>query len=341
MTTRFHNQNWWYSGIKTDRSLPVITAVLAVIALIGLTYSVESRADSFNLENEHTLRDQGGRIISVKQPFQRIISLYGAHTENLFSLGLEAEIIGVSRHEAYPSAVVTKKVFSYRDDPEKFLAARPDLVLIRPMIARGYPQFVQRLEKSNITVVSLQPANVSEMFVYWQILGALTGKRAQAERLTANFKKAAAELRSLTENLPVQKQVYFEAIHSKMKTFTPDAMAIFALETAGGVNVAGDAKQVRQTNIAAYGKEHILAKADRIDVYLAQYGAMNRPTVEMIKKEPGFSAIRAVKNNEIYIIDEMIVSRPTMRLLTGIYEIGSKLYPDIFTPQVKNKIQFN
>ena len=66
---------------------------------------------------------------------------------------------------------------------------------------------------------------------------------------------------------------------------------------------------------------------------------MNRPTIQMIKKEPGFSAIRAVKNNEIYIIDEMIVSRPTMRLLNGIYEIGSKLYPDIFTLQIKNKIQ--
>jgi iron complex transport system substrate-binding protein len=310
----------------------------AVIALFGLAFSADSRADSFDLKNAHTVRDQGGRIISVKQPFQRIISLYGAHTENLFSLGLEAEIIGVSRHEAYPPAVVTKKVFSYRDDPEKFLAARPDLVLIRPMIARGYPQFVQRLEKSHITVVSLQPANVREMYVYWQILGVLTGKRARAEGIIVNFKKTAAELRSLTENLPLKKQVYFEAIHSKMKTFTPDSMAIFALETAGGVNVAGDAKQVRRTNIAAYGKERILAKADRIDVYLAQYGAMNRPTVEMIKKEPGFSAIRAVKNNEIYIIDEMIVSRPTMRLLTGIYEIGSKLYPEIFTAQIKNTV---
>ena len=57
---------------------------------------------------------------------------------------------------------------------------------------------------------------------------------------------------------------------------------------------------------------------------------MNRPTVAVIKEEPGFKVIKAVKNNQIFIIDEQIVSRPTLRLLQGIYEIGKILYPDIF-----------
>ena len=115
-----------------------------------------------------------------------------------------------------------------------------------------------------------------------------------------------------------------------MKTFAPGSMAIFALQTAGGINVAQDAEPVRRTNIAAYGKERIMSHADRIDVYLAQFGEMNRPTVDMIRNEPGFNAIKAVRNDEIYLIDEMIVSRPTLRLLDGIQEIGSTLYPDAF-----------
>ena len=117
-----------------------------------------------------------------------------------------------------------------------------------------------------------------------------------------------------------------------MKTFAPDSMAAFALQAAGGINVAADAPRVRQTNIAAYGKERILAKADQIDVYLAQHGVMNRPTIEMIRNEPGFGVIKAVQENEIYLIDEMIVSRPTMRLIDGIVAIGRSLYPDIFHP---------
>jgi iron complex transport system substrate-binding protein len=254
----------------------------------------------------------------------------------LFSLGLDKEIIGVSPHENFPDRALTKPVFSYHDDPEKFLAARPDLVCVRPMIDRGYPQFVTRLEKSGIAVVSLQPATVSEMFEYWKILGVLTGRPTQASEMISHFQNISSNLEALTSSKAVKKRVYFESVHSKMKTFSPDSMAIFALETAGGINVAGDAKSVRNTNIARYGKERILSRAAQIDVYLAQFGAMNRPTVAVIKEEPGFNAIKAVKNNQIFIIDEQIVSRPTLRLLEGIHEIGKILYPDVFdTYQLK------
>ena len=57
---------------------------------------------------------------------------------------------------------------------------------------------------------------------------------------------------------------------------------------------------------------------------------MNRPTVSIIKKEPGFNIIKAVALDQIYIIDEKIVSRPTMRLLEGVYKIGKYLYPEVF-----------
>jgi iron complex transport system substrate-binding protein len=178
--------------------------------------------------------------------------------------------------------------------------------------------------------VSLQPGTVNEMFTYWEILGRLTGKRNHARRMISQFKSSNAEFKELTVSKSHKKRVYFEAIHNKMKTFTPHSMAIFALESAGGINVASDASAVRNTNIASYGKERILSHAANIDVYLAQYGAMNRPTVEMIKQEPGFNVIKAVATDQIYIVDEKIVSRPTMRLLDGIYEIGTYLYPAIF-----------
>jgi iron complex transport system substrate-binding protein len=274
--------------------------------------------------------DQAGREIAVKRPFKRIISLYGAHTENLFSLGLTAEIIGVSPHEDFPPQAADKPVFSYHDDPEKFLAARPDLVLVRPMIDRGYPKFVSMLEQTGATVVSLQPATVGEMYTYWEILGILTGKRDQALRLFSRFEHTVSALKNVADARLDKKQVYFEAVHSKMKTFTPDSMAIFALKAAGGINIAADAEAVRNTNIAYYGKERILSHAGEIDVYLAQYGAMNRPTFGMIRNEAGFQIIKAVKQDRIYIIEEQIVSRPTMRLLEGISRIGRILYPADF-----------
>jgi ABC-type Fe3+-hydroxamate transport system substrate-binding protein len=312
----------------------IIFRLLIMVAIYGLSISGAS-ADQFRVEAPNLIVDQSGRKIVINAPYCRIISLYGAHTENLFELGLAKQIIGVSRHEDYPSQALKKPVFSYHDDPEKFLAARPDLVLVRPMIDRGYPQLMSRLEKSGITVVSLQPGNVEEMYVYWHILGTLTGRQDRALKMVANFQQAILEFKALSASISIRKNVYFEAIHGKMKTFSPDSMAVFALETAGGINIAADAIAVRNTNIAYYGKERILSHAAQIDVYLAQSGTMNQPSISLIKNEAGYQTIKAVHYNQIYIVDERIVSRPTYRLLDGIAKIGEILYPEVFDTKAR------
>ena len=268
--------------------------------------------------------------VLARAPYNRIISLYGAHTENLLALGAVDQLIGIDGQSVQQPGVKGKPVFSYHDDPERFLAARPDLVLIRPMIERGYSRLVQRLERSGIRVVSLQPTTVDQLEGYWRLLGELCGKASQADDMHRSFETAVLKFKGLSAQVKSPQRVYFEAIHTKMKTFTPQAMATFAVETAGGVNVAADAPVRENNNIAVYGKERLLSHAAEIDVFLTQQGAMNQVPVETIMAEPGFSAIKAVKAGRVFQVNETIVSRPTLGLLKGIYRIGCLLYPDIY-----------
>jgi iron complex transport system substrate-binding protein len=303
---------------------------MLLIALGATVPPAKAEQADFRLGADGTVIDQAGRELPPRPAFTRIISLYGAHTENLFALGLDTAIVGVSPHEDDPPAARTKAVFSYRDDPERFLAVRPDLVLIRPMIDRAYGQLVRRLEQSGCNVVSLQPTAVAQLPVYWKILGQLTGRQAEAAGMWTRFDTAVTAFRALAARIEAPKRVYFEAMHRQMRTFAPGAMAIFALETAGGINVAADAQVRPNNNIALYGRERILAHAHEIDLYLAQVGVMNKVTREEIKSAPGFGVIRAVAADEIHLIDEKRVSRPTLRLLEGIYRIGRRLYPEQF-----------
>jgi iron complex transport system substrate-binding protein len=296
--------------------------------------STAEAAEPFALRGQKTVIDQAGRRITVQQPFTRIISLYGAHTENLFALGCGPKVIGVGRHETFPPAALKKDSFSYHEDLERFLAARPDLVLVRPMIDRGYPELIQGLERLGVTVVSLQPRTVKDMFLYWRILGRLTGTATRAETMVSDFTSCLKGFHDLNSRIRDPQKVYFEAIHSKMKTFAPDSMAIFTLTSAGGINVARDARTIRETNIAAYGKERILSHAREIDVYLAQKGPMNQVDRATIRNEPGFQSIKAVRRNRIHILPEGVVSRPTMRLLKGIVSIGRILYPHLYTQEL-------
>lgn len=311
------------TGVFHVKARTLLTGITGFV-LLGVLCLLSTEAGAV------TLVDQGGRHITVDKPFTRIISLYGAHTENLSFLGLDREILGVSRSDSHDKRFSSKPWFTYHDDPEKFLGARPDLVLVRPMIERGYPGLIQRLERSGITVASLQPATVEEMYGYWIALGILSGREERAARMVADFQHQVAVYRGLTRGVTPKKRVYFEAIHSRMKTFTPGSMALFALEAAGGINVAGDALSSRGTNIGNYGKERILSHGKEIDVFLAQQGVMNPVSREMIKNEPGFGIIKAVRNNQVYLVDEMIVSRPGFRLLQGIRTIGEILYPERF-----------
>jgi iron complex transport system substrate-binding protein len=304
---------------------------MAIIAIVFLLAAAATATAADLAVEAGAIIDAAGRRIPTDRPFQRIISLYGAHTENLFALGAGSQVIGVSCNDDWPIEAKEKPVFSYHDDLEKFLATRPDLVLIRPMVDRGYARLMNGLERHGVAVVSLQPTTLEQMYLYWEILGRLTGRQAAAAQMTVRFKQTTARIASLTAAIPDKKRVYFEAIHDRMRTFAPSAMPIFVLETAGGVNVAPDAVPRRGTNIADYGKERILSHADEIDVYIAQYGPMNRPTCETIASEPGYDLIKAVRNKHIHLIDERLVSRPTLRMLDGICRMAGILYPRMFS----------
>lgn len=270
-----------------------------------------------------------GQTVKVAKPYKRIISLYPAHTENLCSLGAGDLLVGISASDDYPSSISGKPVFSYRDDPEKFIAVQPDLVLVRPMIERSYPQFIDKLNQAGIAVISLQPNTIKEMFAYWQDLGILTGHQAQAKDMIDLFNSRLKLIQDSLKDVPENKRpkVFFQSIHKKMKTFAPESLGAFVLKQAGGINIASDAEQVRKTNIGVYGKEQLLSHGAEIDIFLAQHGRMNPVDIETIVNEPGFAAIKAVREGRVYLIEEELVSRPTLRILDGIEKLNRIFYP--------------
>ena len=274
--------------------------------------------------------DHDGNVHRFKQPCRKIISLYPAHTENLFEMGGADTLIGISTSDTLPNGINEIRRFSYHDSAEKFIAAAPDCILIRPMISHTAPNLVKKLQKYGISVISLQPTSSSDLYSYWHTLGLISGRIQEAAAMTTHFQERLDDLVRKVEVIAPEDRprVYFESIHARMKTFSPQSIAMFCLTSAGGINVAGDAIARRQTNIAAYGKERILSKAASIDVFLAQYGRMNRITIDEIVNEPGFGAIKAVKDKQVYLIAENLVSRPTPRLIEGMLQMNSLLYQD-------------
>jgi iron complex transport system substrate-binding protein len=278
-----------------------------------------------------TFVDDIGKEITVRKPATRIISLYSAHTENLYTLGLDAEIIGVGNVDIYPPHVLHKPRFDYKSDPEKLIVADPDLVLIRPFINRSRPEFVKVLEKAGLQVVSLYPDSFEKFDDYIRKLALLSGKEMEAQKQLAAFHQEIEAVGSFTQGITPKVHVYFESVEKGYKTVTSDSMPARAIVIAGGINVASDAEPVREgTSIAAYGIERLLEQAEKIDVFVSQRGAMNAGgNVHSISIRPGFHVMKAVQNKRVFEIDEKIISSPTFRYIKGIRELARMFYPEV------------
>ena len=108
--------------------------LLTILLFISLLLFTSAPVWAVGGSGVKTIHDSQGNTILIEKPFNRIISLYSAHTENLCSIGAADQLVGISRSDDFPEDILTKPRFSYREDPEKFIAHNPDLVLIRPMV---------------------------------------------------------------------------------------------------------------------------------------------------------------------------------------------------------------
>ena len=311
------------AGIEVKRDLFVLVAVL----WWGIALTGTAVAETIDIV------DDLGNTIRLAVPAQRIISLYSAHTENLFSLGLDTKIIGVGRSAQYPPKALEKARFDYRSDPEKVIAANPDLVLIRPFIKRSYPQFIAVLERVGIPVVALYPEHFEDFDDYIRTIARLTGKERQAGLLLAEFHQQIDRIHKVTAEISPKVKVYFESVEKGYKTVIPDSLPARAIATAGGQNIVQDAKPIKQgSSIAIYGVEKLLEHAHEIDVFVVQKGAMNAgANVQAIAKRPGFHVIKAIKEGRVLVIDEKLISSPTFRYVEGIQKLVRMFYPSLIS----------
>ncbi len=275
--------------------------------------------------------DDDGREIKLDAPCSRIISLYSAHTENLYEIGAGDKLIGVYNSSIYPPEVTSLPSYDYKGDPEQVIAAQPDLVLILPLISRKAPDYVAQIERAGIPVVSLYADNYDEFSDYIGKLAALTGTEETAQRRLADFYTAVDNVVATTGQISEKITVFMESTEAELRTVTPYSMPGRAIVFAGGINLAADAQPVSNGSaFASYGVEKVLENADKIDVYISQRGAMNAGgNLISISEREGFDTIKAIKENRVYLIPDKLINSPTFRYQKGVAEMARFLYPDV------------
>jgi len=313
----------------------IVTLILGMVTGCAKVEAPEASAELVEAEEaaqvkegtQITFTDDSDKEIVLKKPAETVISLYSVHTENLYALGAGDAVVGVGMSDKYPEEVLTKTQYSYKDDPELIIAANPDVVLIRSMIANRYPDYVKALEGAGIVVVDLYCSEYDNFDQYMNRLGLIVGQEEEAAQLVATFHETIKEVKARSALIENKKTAYFESIGSKFKTATPTSFVGMGLEFIGVQNIASDVEYDGTSTVVTYGEEALLAKGPSIDVFIAQKGAMNKTvSVEGIKERPGFTTIKAVKEDNVIIIDEKLISGATMRYIDGLKLLQDRIY---------------
>lgn len=248
------------------------------------------------------------------KPPQRIVSLSPTATEDLFAIGAGSQVVAVDSNSNYPSTVPKTTLSAYEPNVESIAKYQPDLVVISDDINNIKAQ----LTKLSIPVL-VEPAATSLNDAYQQInsLGSATGHVAEASKTVASMRSGIA-----TSVATVPKRTvpltYFHELDNTLYTVSSKTFVgqIYAL--AGLKDVADPAN----TKSAAYPQlsAEYLVKSDPDLIFLADVKCC-RQSAATFAARPGFSALSAVRDRRVVLLDDDVASRWGPRVVQLLQKI--------------------
>ncbi len=244
-------------------------------------------------------------------PPERIICLTEETVETLYLLGEERRIAGVSGYAVRPPQVRREKprVSAFISaDFEKIVALEPDLVLT---FSDLQADIAAELIRRNIAVHAFNQRDVAGIFAMIRTLGALVGATDKAEALAVSLEDRLDEVREQAEQLPRRPRVYFEEWDEPMISGLKWVSEL--IEAAGGIEVFPALAANKNAKDRIVDADAVIAAAP--DIIIGSWcGKKFVPS--KVKARAGFSAIPAVRDNELHEIKSALILQPGPAALT-------------------------
>ncbi len=260
--------------------------------------------------------DMMGREITLDAPVTRIVALTAADCEILCALGCEDVLVGRGEYCDYPASVLDKPSVQsgYETNLEQIIALQPQVVLMGTM-AQSVEQ-VEALEQAGIRVVVSDAQNIEGVYTAIRMIGALTGKDAEAEAIVADMQAGFAEIAERSQD--TGKTVYFEVSPLQWGLWAA-GKGTFMDEIAGLCGLTNLFEDM--DGWVEVSEETVLARNPDYIVTTAMYFGEGPTPVEEILSRDGWGRLDAVMNDGIFNADSNAITRPGPRLLEAAWAL--------------------
>lgn len=262
--------------------------------------------------------DDWGRTVALAAPARRIVSLVPATTELVFALGLGDRLVGRTRYCEYPSAARSVPDVGDGIGPnvEAVAAHHPDLVLLYASSANRAA--AERFAALGIPTAALALDRGADVRRAALLIGGLGGAAPAADSLVAAFDSLrAAVIAEGDRRRGPRPKVYVDVWAQPPMTVGRGSYLEEIVRAAGGDNVFDDVGG----SSATVSLETIVRRDP--DVILVLQSDTTR--LPGLAARPGWSAVRAVREGRILVVDGTLYGQPSPRMPLAARDLAARL----------------
>lgn len=279
-----------------------------------------SKGSSENQDNNvsptwFAVNDMAGRRITLNAPADRVVVMMPADAEILNAIGAFETIVGVGMYCATPEETAVMPGIDqlpvvdsgYVTNVEQVLELNPQVVILTKM---GHSEeLVDSLAAGGVQVVVTDAQDLEGVYADITLLGAVTGKNAEAEALIADMKQkfaAVSEKAGETgKTLYIEESPLQWGLWTAGKgTYMDDIAAICGL-----TNIFADVEGHKDVS-----EEQVLERNPDVIITMSMYyGEGDLPDAE-IKNRAGWENVSAVRNDAVIYDPTNAVALPGPRL---------------------------
>jgi iron complex transport system substrate-binding protein len=282
-------------------------------ALIALAFAVSACGDSRS--PSLAASDDFGDPVRIGREPTRIVSLNPATTEILFTLGEGTRLVGRTKYDLWPDSakLIPPLGDGIQPNVEAVLASHPDLVIL--YASQDNRPAANRLRAAGVNTLSLKVDHISDFRRTVLLLGAILHDSARAKTVIDSVYRTLGRVRSATATL-TRPSVFWHIWDAPVITIGAGSFMNELVDIAGGKNVyadiAGPSAQVSLEDISRRNPDFILA------------GPIGKSEIQ---SDSRWRIVSAARDNKIFVVDTLLVARPSVRLGEAAVSLANLLHP--------------
>ena len=276
-------------------------------------------------QTDRMVTDREGTEVNIPTKIEKIISTAPSNTEVLMALGLGDKLVAIDKYSTDIEGINTElpQIDFLNPDAETIIGLEPDIVIASGHNKTGSVEDpFKAISEAGIPVVYI-PSSDSIDGIYKDIefIADVVNERSKGKEIVDDMKAQVEEIKAIGDTITDKKSVYFEISPAPyLSSFGKSTFLNEMIEIIGAKNIFEN----EEGWISPTAEAIIDANPD---VIITNAGYMENPTEE-IKSRDAWENINAIKNNEVYLVDQNVSSRPSQNVIKALEQMAKAVYPE-------------